>query len=503
MLVAIRFPLLLLAAFVASVGCRAAWPFAARDGSPTESQIAERATEPSQPAAPVIPPATEESQASFTTPQDATTQAQIPAVAPSKEVAPEQAFAQVLGDIQELGRTDPAAQQQLLRQLESAKPAHYPLVVQQFKAAYAYSRELRERNQADRSYPVEPLSPKEIAPATPASQSDDPSPRLLPEPTTKLNDPRAERRRIAEPTTPESKTVSRVETASLQTIDPRHVADSDALAEVSGPESPRPSAVVRTVYEESAEPTSAKVVPVSASTSPSSDTWEEALDRAIYRLSTATRNEPQSTSDLHARLRLRLLELAAGRQEAALEPVDGLSNGERDYWSKQLFALSTMLDHETLPDDKRRAAAACLHLTEATSELGELCPLAVRNLTFCSQVHGYGAYEPLPGTTFQAGERLTLYVEVDNSTSVSTPQGFHTSIVTNYEILDATGNRLEGNEFPTIDDYCLRRRRDFYSQYGISLPKRLEPGKYQLKLSIKDQHTGKLGNATIEFDIAK
>lgn len=501
MLASIRNQLLLFVACTTSIGCRTAWPFAARDAAKPETQIVHQTTEPLEPAAPVIAPAIEESQASFTSLQEMGTPTQTPAVAGSKQVSPEQAFAQVLGDIQELGRTDPAAQQQLLKQLEFAKPAHYPLVVRQFKAAYAYSRELRERTRSESAYSVEPLTPEGISPPQPASPSEHPGPRLLPEPTGDLNESRPLLPHLKESEV-KSESASKVRTASLQDIDPRHTANIDVLPEAIEPKS-NPSTVDFATYDEGLETELPKVKPTSTAATTTTEAWDDALDRAIYGLSASTRDEPQSTSDLHARLRLRLLELAAGRQEAALEPVDGLSNGEQEYWSKQLFALSAMLDHETQPDDKRRAAAACLHLTDAASELGELCPLAVRNLTFCSQIHGYGAYEPLPGTTFESGERLTIYAEIDNCRSVSTPQGFHTSLVTSYQILDASGNRLEGNEFPTIDDHCLRRRRDFYSQYGITLPKQLEPGKYQLKLSIKDQHSGKLGHATVDFEIVK
>jgi hypothetical protein len=250
-------------------------------------------------------------------------------------------------------------------------------------------------------------------------------------------------------------------------------------------------------------PTDSPVVPASASSPATDESWEQTLSRAIDGLSVATREPPKSTDDLDRRLRLRLLELAAGRQEAALAPIDGLTSGEQDFWSKQLFAVATLLDHEAQPDSKRRATAASAHLGEAADKLGELCPLIVRNLTFCSQIQGYGSYEPLAVTTFKPGQRLSLYAEVDNYRSISTPQGYHTAISTSYQITDNAGNRVDGNEFPTIDDYCLRRRRDFHTQYGITLPTQLAPGNYQLQLTIRDAHANKLGQATVDFDITR
>ena len=77
----------------------------------------------------------------------------------------------MIGDIAELGEIDPAAQQQLLKQLQAAKPAHYPLVVQQFKSAYAYSRELRARSRDEELLPLDTY---------PAVANENAEPRLLP-----------------------------------------------------------------------------------------------------------------------------------------------------------------------------------------------------------------------------------------------------------------------------------------------------------------------------------
>ncbi|MCA9261713.1 MAG: hypothetical protein KDA61_20990, partial [Planctomycetales bacterium] len=62
---------------------------------------------------------------------------------------PEKALAGVLDQLQEIGMTDPGAQQQLMSQLKQAKPEHYALVVQQYKAALAYRQQLVARDAAD------------------------------------------------------------------------------------------------------------------------------------------------------------------------------------------------------------------------------------------------------------------------------------------------------------------------------------------------------------------
>ena len=67
---------------------------------------------------------------------------------------------------------------------------------------------------------------------------------------------------------------------------------------------------------------------------------------------------PASTAEVHQHVSLRLLRLLAGQTEAAMEPIPHISPAEQDYWSQQIFALATYLDHHSQPDDKRRAAAS-------------------------------------------------------------------------------------------------------------------------------------------------
>ena len=48
---------------------------------------------------------------------------------------------------------------------------------------------------------------------------------------------------------------------------------------------------------------------------------------------------------------------------------------------------------------------------------------------------------------------------------------------------------------------CRGRRRDFHLQYGVTLPTRISPGEYRLELTITDQPSGKIGRASLPFEI--
>ena len=229
--------------------------------------------------------------------------------------------------------------------------------------------------------------------------------------------------------------------------------------------------------------------------------WEEALAGTIEQLSKRATDDPRSTAEAYQHVRLRLLHLANGDRDLALAPIPGLTPTEQTYWQSQLFALATLLDYDNVPDEQRRASAAAEQLQEAAAKLGELSNLVVQNVTFCDKVYGFGDYDKPQDTKFSPGQTISLYAEIDNFRSESTEKGYHTSLATSYEVLDQSGNRVEGGEFATVEDYCSRQRQDFYIEYTITLPKRVYASKYQLQLLIRDRLSGKIGKSLVEFEI--
>ncbi|MEN1680375.1 MAG: hypothetical protein AAGJ46_12350, partial [Planctomycetota bacterium] len=211
--------------------------------------------------------------------------------------------------------------------------------------------------------------------------------------------------------------------------------------------------------------------------------------------------DPLSTDEAYQHARLRMLKLAAGDADGAVAPIPGLSPTEQRYWSNQFFALSTMLDSTAQPQSARRAAAAELHLATAQQELEQMASLAVRNLTFCTDVYAFGGYDERPTRRFRPGEEVNLYVEIDNYRSEPSKDGYRTLLGGSYQVLDARGARVDGREFTPVDDYCLSRRRDFHMHFIIGLPERIYAGEYQLELTINDQLGNKIGRAAIDFEI--
>ena len=149
---------------------------------------------------------------------------------------------------------------------------------------------------------------------------------------------------------------------------------------------------------------------------------------------------------------------------------------------------------EQAPDAGRRAAETKAALGEALVKLGESAPLAVRNIAFCTEIQSYGCTKRFEKYEFQPNQEVLLYAEVENFTSEPTPKGYHTSLRSNYQILDARGQRVaehafadDGRILPESPPRFLHRLPSLLAQ-GHSAPASTVCG-----LSIEDLKSRKAG----------
>ena len=385
----------------------------------------------------------------------------------------EQAMIAVLDQLQEIEAIDPIAKQELLADLKDAKPENWPLIVEQFQAALAYRQQLAAKEKTC----LQVLQEEENKSATQKvietvtqMQKRPPEPPFRDAVTT-------------DKTTPAKPTAVAVDlSGSAPTIStPRN--QQRTLAPATNP-----VAIQQTSY---------------TAQSPQKVSWQNHLERAISDLELATQEPPGSIQEVQMQMRLRLLRQLAGQDEQALTPISGVSPAMQDYWSKQMFSIATFLDIHRQPDDKRRAAGSLVHLDQARAKLSELATLQIRNLTFVNSVDGYGVYQRRENSEFHPGQQVSLYSEIENFQSTSTQKGYRTLLATSYEVVDLNGQRVEGRDFPEVEDTCQNIRRDFHMQYGIDLPTRIYPGKYELRLVVTDRLSHKIGQASVPFEIVE
>ncbi|MEO1497806.1 MAG: hypothetical protein AAFV43_11710 [Planctomycetota bacterium] len=466
-----------------SPGCKTVWPI--RAGGATSVGMAVAAT----------PEAPRE------TPPDGPT-------GPLETLTEQQALRQVLPKLQRIAQEDPTTHARLLEQLAAAEPSLWPDTVERAESTLRYRQQLAQKSVGRSDVRVASNeSPLSVRLPQPAAAPLPPAATLAPDARSPLT-PAPSAYPITQPATPPSD-------QSSMLIQPEGEAEHDhAVRQASAIHEPSPQLIRNQHYDETPQPpqnvirtaslaTADRFRPAEGDRAPAGHApWLGSVNDAITALSQQSVNPPRSTGEAHELIRLRLLQLAAGDRSAAVAATPGLSSTEQAFWSKQMYAMSVMLDAGATPDRHQRAAQAAPHQAEALAMVRELGPLQVRNLAFCEQVYGYGAYEPIKRPAFEPGEHVTLYAEVDNYRSQSTEDGHHTLLATSYQVVDKHGGVVDSDEFPRVEDYCLTRRRDFHITYGVNLPTAIYAGDYDLEITITDELGDKIGTETLEFTIA-
>ncbi len=397
---------------------------------------------------------------------------------PSAQPSDEDALAKILDELTAEGAIGSEEKRVLMEDLRAAKRENWPLIVRQFRAALAYREQLAARERQPSSTPPVEAAAKQLVAAKPSPAASEPEPmpaRVV------AAEPPAQIQQQVEPT-PSYRGEPLAATSE----------SSDVM-----PSTGNPLRVLSQPPQLDAEQASY----VSAVSQPRD--WQAHLQDSIEQLQATVPAAPVSTDEVNEHMRLRLLQLLAGGEEAALQPIPGATAAQQDYWNKQLFAVSTFLDSDGQPDDKRRAASSLMHLDQARAKLAELATLQVRKLAFVDAVDGYGAYQLHEETQFRPGDEVTLYAEVENFSSVSTEEGYRTRLGTSYEVVDKSGKRIDSAQFPEVEDLCRTPRRDFHMQYTITLPTRIYPEKYEIRLILTDQQSQKIGQASVSFEIVE
>ncbi len=249
--------------------------------------------------------------------------------------------------------------------------------------------------------------------------------------------------------------------------------------------------------------------------------WQRLVEQAIEQLRGELNEdeaESAATRDERARqeILLRLLMLAAGDGDGALEAFQYVSGPEADYWRNQLFALHLATDPNRTPVVSRRAARLLEHLRHATRDLAAISTLDVKNAALCRNVYGFAEIEEFRPYAFRSDQEVLLYIELDNFAverleppspgkrrAATGGVQYETDFRASYRILDADRRRIADQKLPRDTQTCRNARRDYFIAYRIYMPKEIEPGKYTLEVTIEDVKGKKFGQAFLEFEIVK
>lgn len=229
----------------------------------------------------------------------------------------------------------------------------------------------------------------------------------------------------------------------------------------------------------------------------------ELFNALVARLQVPTPGE--SDAERHRRQVVsRHLMVLSGDPERAVDQLEGLSEEESQYLRHQLLGLWKIVDPQGHPVPSHRFSSALPEIRKATGYLAAASnSLEVRALEFCTEIESYGQIKPFPNRRFSAGQEVILYCEIDNFVSHSVEGGFETRLRGTYDLLDANGERIASQTLPEDHQTSKNHLRDYFIAYQMYLPEAVDPGRYQLRLTMEDIHGKKYGQATVDFEIKR
>jgi len=227
---------------------------------------------------------------------------------------------------------------------------------------------------------------------------------------------------------------------------------------------------------------------------------EVTLAALIEEFEARTKADPR---DLDLKRKLRVLYLLAGRDEDAVDLITGAPEEEQTFWQQVMWALVNFTDDKHGLSRSERAAAAVRALDGARDALVKLAPLEIRSLAFCSEIRSFGNYTKVPDYVFTPRQLVLLYCELDSFTSEpAADREMQRSVIKQrLELLTPRGDSVWTREFDDAEDLCRGRRRDFYFYSKFTIPDRLLPGEYILKVTMTDILGAKTAEDTLTIRV--
>lgn len=113
--------------------------------------------------------------------------------------------------------------------------------------------------------------------------------------------------------------------------------------------------------------------------------------------------------------------------------------------------------------------------------------LAISALRSCRRVLGFGNVEPTDGPECRPGRSILLYCEVAGLRYEPEGDHFRSRMASTIEAIPEEGGGPAWSQtLDVADDPCARRRRDYFISYQLAIPRTLPPGRYRLRLTLKD-----------------
>jgi hypothetical protein len=144
----------------------------------------------------------------------------------------------------------------------------------------------------------------------------------------------------------------------------------------------------------------------------------------------------------------------------------------------------------------REAAELADLLQGVEDRLRQRAALRIERMLFCRRIDDFGEYvarESVNGIpTFeggagdQPGEPVQLYVELRNVSSKPHGDSYETRLAGTVELIDFEGQSAYRSDFQPEPHRGRSVRHDFYVNCSFSVPRKVPPGRYTLRVEVRD-----------------
>jgi hypothetical protein len=228
---------------------------------------------------------------------------------------------------------------------------------------------------------------------------------------------------------------------------------------------------------------------------PESDELAELLARRI-------KDQPR---DLSAHLDYQLWQFVRDQSVPQLEMLASMPAEDREVLTAVLDGLSNFRNG-VRADANMLLSRKISPILAMADRLRSQAELSLPTVILCKRVTGFGVYEPMEPARFMAGREqpAILYCEVAHFYSQLTAERkWETRLSHEVVLYSENGMQVwpETSKPESIVDVARNRRHDFFLVKMLRLPATLTIGRYLLKVTVVDQHAGRVAEATVPIQI--
>lgn len=222
-------------------------------------------------------------------------------------------------------------------------------------------------------------------------------------------------------------------------------------------------------------------------------------DELGTRLAARVRDDPR---DVANQLELELHQMLLGDQVPKLDSLASLPAEDREVVTAIIDGLVNFRNG-VRQDANQPLSQKVRPLLDMAARVRAQGDLAIPTVALCRKVQAFGVYEPIEAKFPVAREHLAiLYCEVENFSS--TPDSahlYHTRLSQEVVLYTEQGQAVWSAKSAQVDDASRRQRQDFFLAWLIHIPQSLGIGQYILKVTVTDQQSNRVAEATLPLKI--